>query len=148
MMVYSCAMDPESTLRIEAELKNLSLIRGFVQETAAYLGADQAVIADMILATDEAVTNIIVHGYRDRPGMIEIELRRNGDAIDIYLRDHSAPFDPTSVPGPDVTRPLEERPPGGMGIHLMRQLMDDVSHHVIPQGGNELIMTKRGIAQG
>ena len=63
-------MDPEPTLHIAAELKNLSLIRRFVQETAAALGADRAVIADMILATDEAVTNVIVHGYQDRPGMI------------------------------------------------------------------------------
>lgn len=139
-------MDPEPTLHIAAELKNLSLIRRFVQETAAALGADRAVIADMILATDEAVTNVIVHGYQDRPGMIEIELRRNGDAIVIYLRDRSVPFDPASVPAPDMTQPLEERPLGGMGIHLIRQLMDDVSHHITPQGGNELIMTKRGIA--
>ena len=135
-------MDPEPTLHIAAELKNLSLIRRFVQETAAALGADQAVIADMILATDEAVTNVIVHGYQDRHGMIEIELRRNGDAIVIYLRDRSVPFDPTSVPAPDVTQPLEERPLGGMGIHLIRQLMDEVRHHITPQGGNELIMTK------
>jgi len=138
-------MDPEPILHIAAELKNLSLIRRFIQETAAALGADRAVIADMILATDEAVTNVIVHGYQDRPGMIEIELQRNGDAIVIYLRDESLPFDPTSVPPPDVTQPLEERPLGGMGIHLIRQLMDDVSHHITPQGGNELIMTKRGI---
>ena len=142
MMVYSYVMDPESTLRIAAELKNLSLIRRFVEETAAYLGADQVTIADMILATDEAATNVIVHGYQDQPGMIEIELRRNEDTIVIYLRDQSAPFDPTSVPAPDVTQPLEERSPGGMGIHLMRQLMDDVSHHVTSKGGNELIMTK------
>lgn len=142
-MVYYCAMDPESTLRIAAELKNLSLIRRFVQETAGALGADRDVIGDMILATDEAVTNVIVHGYQDRPGMVEIELRRNGDAIVVYVRDQSVPFDPTSVTAPDVTQPLEERPLGGMGIHLIRQLMDGVTHHLTPQGGNELTMTKK-----
>ena len=138
-------MDPEPTLHIAAELKNLRVIRRFVQERAAALGADQDVIADVILATDEAATNAIVHGYQDGPGMIEIELRRNGDAIVVYVRDESAPFDPASVPPPDVTRPLEERPLGGMGIHLMRQLMDEVTNHITPQGGNELIMTKRGV---
>ncbi len=136
-------MDPEPTLHIAAELKNLSLIRRFVQERAAALGADQDVIADVILATDEAVTNIIVHGYQDRPGMIEIELRRSGNAVIVFLRDESAPFDPTSVPPPDVTQPLEKRPLGGMGIHLIRQLMDEVTHHITPQGGNELTMTKK-----
>jgi len=138
-------MDPEPTLRISAELKNLSQARHFIQERAGALGADRDVIADVILASDEAVTNIIVHGYQGRPGMIEIELGRNGDAIVVYVRDQSAPFDPTGVPPPDVTQPLEERPLGGMGIHLIRQLMDEVTHHTRPQGGNELIMTKRGV---
>ncbi len=136
-------MDPEPTLHIAAELKNLSLIRRFVQERAAALGADQDVIADVILATDEAATNIIIHGYQDRPGMIEIKLRRSGNAVIVFLRDESAPFDPTSVPPPDVTQPLEKRPLGGMGIHLIRQLMDEVTHHITPQGGNELTMTKK-----
>jgi serine/threonine-protein kinase RsbW len=144
--IHLCAMDPESILRIAAELKNLSRIRSFVQKTAAALGADRDVIADIILATDEAVTNVIVHGYQDGPGMIEIELRRNGNAIVVYVRDQSVPFDPTSIPAPDVNQPLEERPLGGMGIHIIRQLMDEVRHHITPQGGNELIMIKRGIA--
>ena len=139
-------MDSDSTLYVAAELKNLSVIRRFVQERATALGAAQDVIADVILATDEAVTNIIVHGYQDGPGMIEIELRRSGNAVIVNLRDESAPFDPTSVPAPDLTQPLEERPLGGMGIHLIRQLMDEVTHHITPQGGNELIMTKRGVA--
>jgi len=138
-------MDPESTLRIEAKLKNLSQARRFVQERAEALGADRDVIADVILASDEAVTNVIVHGYQDRPGMIEIELGRNGDDIVVFIRDQSAPFDPTGMPPPDVTQPLEERPLGGMGIHLIRQLMDEVTHNIRPQGGNELVMTKRGI---
>lgn len=136
-------MDPEPTLHIAAELKNLDLIRHFVQERAAALGAAQDALADVILATDEAVTNIIVHGYQDGPGMIEIELRRSGNAVIVNLRDESAPFDPTNVPAPDLTLPLEKRPLGGMGIHLIRQLMDDVTHHITPQGGNELTMTKK-----
>ena len=138
-------MDPKPTLRIAAELKNLNVIRRFVQETAAAFGADKDVIADVILATDEAATNVIVHGYQDRPGIIEIELSRSGDAMVIYLRDESALFDPTSVPPPDVTQPLDERPLGGMGIHLMRQLMDEVTHRATPQGGNELTMIKKGV---
>ena len=52
---------------------------------------------------------------------------------------------PESVPPPDVTQPLDERPLGGMGIHLMRQLMDEVTHRATPQGGNELTMIKKGV---
>jgi serine/threonine-protein kinase RsbW len=138
-------MDSNSTLRIAAELKNLSVIRHFVQETASALGADRDMIADVILATDEAATNVIAHGYQYQSGTIEIELDRSGDAIVIYMRDQSPSFDPTSVPPPDVTQPLDERPLGGMGIHLIRQLMDKVTHRILPQGGNELTMTKKGV---
>ena len=113
-------MEQESTLRVAAELKNLNVIRHFVQETAESLDVDQRVIGDVILATDEAVTNVMVHGYQGQPGIIEIELRRNEDSLVVCLRDQSAPFDPTVMPPPDVTVPLEERPPGGLGIHLMR----------------------------
>jgi serine/threonine-protein kinase RsbW len=137
-------MDLDSTIRIDAELKNLSAIRRFVQEKAAGFGANQDMIADLILATDEAATNIIVHGYQYQPGTIEIEMGRSGDTIVIYMRDQSPPFDPTNVPPPDVTQPLDERPLGGMGIHLIRQLMDEVTHRLLPQGGNELAMKKKG----
>jgi serine/threonine-protein kinase RsbW len=138
-------MDPNPTLRVAAELQNLGVIRRFVQKTAAALGADRDMIADVNLATDEAATNVIVHGYQEQPGIIEIELSRRGDTLLIFMRDQSAPFDPTSVPPPDVTQPLGERPVGGMGIHLMRQLMDEVTHRITPQGGNELIMAKKGL---
>jgi len=138
-------MDPESTLRVSAELGNLSVIRRFVQETLAGLGVNHKVVADVILATDEAATNVIVHGYGDQPGMVEIELALSGDALVICVRDQAASFDPTGVPPPDLNVPLEERSPGGMGVHLIRQLMDEVSHQTTPQGGNELIMIRKGV---
>jgi serine/threonine-protein kinase RsbW len=137
-------MDTESTLRIAAELKNLSVIRRFVQQTATALDADPTVISDVILAVDEAATNIIVHGYQGQPGIIEVEMRRTGDSLVVCLRDQAFPFDPTAMPPPDLTLPLEQRPLGGMGIHLVRQLMDEVTHRITPQGGNELTIVKKG----
>jgi anti-sigma regulatory factor (Ser/Thr protein kinase) len=61
------------SLCLAAELENLAAIRNFVQESAAALGVDQAVISDVVLAADEAVTNVILHGYQGRQGTIEIE---------------------------------------------------------------------------
>ena len=135
----------ESTLRIAAELESLSLIRLFVQETSAAFGIAPDAIPDVLLATDEAATNVIVHGYRDEPGMLEIKMRRSGDSLVVCLRDQAPPFDPTTAPPPNLSLPLEKRPLGGMGIHLIRQLVDDVTHRVTPQGGNELTMVKRGV---
>lgn len=138
-------MNTRSSLRTTAELNNLAEIRRFVEETASALGVAPAVIPGVILAVDEAVTNIIVHGYQGQGGAVEIEVSREGDALVIRLRDEAAPFDPTSVPPPDLTLPLEQRTPGGLGIHLIRQIMDEITHRVTPQGGNELTLVKRGI---
>lgn len=139
------AVDTPSTLCVSAELGNLSALRDFVTERGTALGADLGALYDVILAVDEAATNIVVHGYRGQPGMIEIEVRREGDALRVCLRDQAPPFDPHSVPPPDLSLPLEERPLGGMGIHMMKQLVDRVIHRVPPQGGNELTLIKKGI---
>ena len=141
-------MNTSSSLCTTAELKNLSEIRRFVQEMASALGVDPAMIPNVPLAVDEAVTNIIVHGYQGQGGAIEIEVSLEGDALVIRIRDEAAPFDPTIVPPPDVTLPLEQRIPGGLGIHLIRQIMDEMTHRVTPQGGNELTLVKRGIEGG
>lgn len=135
----------DSSLRIAAELENLGTIRRFVQQAAEALESDPAAIPDVLLAVDEATTNIIIHGYRGRPGLIELEVSRADDALVIRLHDHAAPFDPTEVPPPDLTLPLDQRPVGGMGIYLMQQLMDEVTYHTTPQGGNWLTMLKRGM---
>ena len=138
-------MNTKSSLRIAAEVKNLTEIRCFVQEKALALGLDPAMIPNVILAVDEAVSNVIAHGYQCQEGVVEIEVGQERDALVIRVRDEAPPFDPTVVPPPDVTLPLERRVPGGLGIHLIRKIMDEMTHRVTPQGGNELTLVKRGI---
>lgn len=131
-------------LCLAAELENLAVMRNFVQKSATALGVDPAVVSDLVLAADEAVTNVIVHGYQGRRGTIEIEVEREAMDVLVHVRDDAPPFDPSSVPSPDLTRPLEERSPGGLGIYLMRQYVDEVIHRITLQGGNELILKTRG----
>lgn len=132
-------------LHIAAELENLAGIRRFVEETALTLGVEPAVIPALQLAVDEAATNIILHGYQRRSGPLEIELEPAGSDLVVYLRDEAEPFDPTTAPSPDLTLPLEERAPGGMGIYLIRQSMDQISHRLTANGGNELTLIKRSV---
>jgi serine/threonine-protein kinase RsbW len=137
-------MNTGYSLCLAAELENLAVMRNFVQKSATALGVDPAVISDVVLAADEAVTNVIVHGYQGRQGTIEIKVEWEAMDVLVHVRDDAPPFDPTSVPSPDLTRPLEERSPGGLGIYLIRQYVDEVIHRITPQGGNELIL-KKGI---
>jgi serine/threonine-protein kinase RsbW len=136
-----------SSLRVIAELRNLDAIRHFVRDTATTLEVDADAIYDALLAVTEAATNIIVHGYRNKPGIIEIEMSRKGDSLLVRLRDQADPFDPTSVPAPDLTLPLEKRPFGGMGIHVIRQVTDEMIYRAIPKGGNELTLVKKSPAR-
>jgi serine/threonine-protein kinase RsbW len=129
-------------LRIVAELKNLSAIRRFVEDNARAQGAGQECVADLIQAVDEAATNVIMYGYQGAPGPLELEAAREGDQLLIILRDQAPPFDPTTVPPPDLTTPLHERRIGGFGVHLMRALTDSLTYRALPGGGNELVMAK------
>lgn len=133
------------SLAISAQLSNLAVIRRFVKEAATALEVEPSLIPKLQLAVDEAATNIILHGYRNQDGNLEIELEHAGPDLVIRLRDEAAPFDPTLLPAPDVTLPLAERSPGGLGVYLIRRTMDEVLHRLTASGGNELTLIKRGV---
>jgi glutamate/tyrosine decarboxylase-like PLP-dependent enzyme/anti-sigma regulatory factor (Ser/Thr protein kinase) len=131
--------------RVAAKLENLAEIRSYVREQAAILDVDQDKTSDMVLAVDEAATNVISHGYQDQEGTIEIHVRREGDALIVHLRDEAVPFDPTAVVPADLTLPPEERIMEGMGVCLMRRRTDEIVHRITLQQGNELTLVKRGL---
>lgn len=129
--------------RIQAELKNLAEIRNYIRKQATILDVDHTAINDMLIAVDEAATNIITHSYKEQGGIIEIEVRREGDAFIVHLRDEALPFDPTAIPQLDLSLPAEERIMGDLGISLMRRRADEISHRITLRRGNELTLVKR-----
>ena len=142
-MSESSLCDHSFLLRLTAEPKALAQIRRFVQESSEAFGLAPGDVPGVLLAVDEAVTNIIVHGYAGRGGPVEIEMTRSPGALVIRLRDEARPFDPTGVPEPDLTVPLEEQAPGRLGIHLIRRVMNELIYRRQPGGRNELTMMKR-----
>jgi serine/threonine-protein kinase RsbW len=129
-------------LRIEANVARLKDVRVFVREVAPRLGADDEAVLDLVQAVDEWVTNVIVHGYRGDGGPIEIELLRSGDEIVARVLDSAPAFDPATAPPFDPDLPLEQRPLGKMGIHLIRKLCDRFEHRVTAGGGNETVIAR------
>jgi serine/threonine-protein kinase RsbW len=136
------------SLRIPADLNRLEQARRFVEGAATALGLEGDVVHDLMLAADEAATNVIVHGYAGVDGEVELAVSRRGADLELCVRDDAPQFDPTGAPSPDVTVPLEARRPGGLGIYLIRRVMDEVCYRRLPGGGNELVMTKRAIFDG
>lgn len=135
-------MELAQTRYTAAGLDDLAAIRQFVEEAVTAVCQDSDAVSDIIVALNEAVTNIIVHGYQGQPGPIEIAVAVNERQVLVQVRDQAPPFDPTSVPPPDVTLPLEKRPYGGMGVHMMRQFVNNLHHRLLPTGGNELVLEK------
>lgn len=129
------------SIRITAELIHLAVIRAFVRESVPPI--DAPILDDLLLAVNEAVTNIIVHGYRGKAGEIELSMEVMDDALVLRLRDQAPLFNPTTVASPNLAIPIEQRQLGGMGIHLMRSAVDDLIYQVTPTGGNELILVKK-----
>lgn len=139
-------MTTRYALQTTAELKNLSQIRDFVEMAAKTLGFEPDLIPNVQLAVDEVATNVMLHGYQSRGGSLEVELERAGADLVVRLRDEAPPFDPTTVPAPDLTLPLAKRPVGGLGIYLVRRAMDEVIHRITAAGGNELTLVKHDAA--
>jgi serine/threonine-protein kinase RsbW len=132
-----------SKIRVAADVKNLAEIRGFVEAAAESMQVDSVTVGEVVLAVDEAASNIILHGYQGQPGFIEIVVERQGNSLLVHLYDQAPPFDPTKVSAPDLTLPLEERPVGKLGVFLITQFMDDVIYNASPQGGNQLTLVKK-----
>lgn len=129
-------------LEIDADTRYLAVLRDFVEQTATALGVGPEPAFDVVLAVDEAATNIILHGYQECPGTIQVEIERQEHRLIVRLRDKAPAFDPTNVPPPDLALPLERRPTGKMGVYLMRHSVDEIIHRTGPQGGNELTLVK------
>jgi len=92
---------------------------------------------------DEACTNIIKYAYAGKAGIIAIICERQKDELIITISDYGKPFDPLSVPQPDLAADLDHRKVGGLGIYLMKKLMDDVSYNFESVKGNRLIMRRK-----
>ena len=133
-----------SKVTFDANFDNLDEIREFVGEVARQVGFSDKEIYSIQLAADEASSNIIEHAYAGvKGGKIEIECNMSGNVLKIIIRDQGKSFDPSSVPEPNVKADLSERKIGGLGMYLMRKLMDEVSYESSAERGNVLTMIKR-----
>lgn len=131
-----------ATLSLHADLTDMATVREFVAACGRELGLSQEMIEAFQLAVDEACTNAVEHGYEGRGGEIEVTMEAEADHVCATVRNWGIPFDPAAVPIPDVNAPLEKRSLGGLGVFLIRQLMDHVEFGFDPVKGNTLTMIK------
>jgi serine/threonine-protein kinase RsbW len=131
------------TLIFPAKFKNLDEMRQFAAQAARDAGMDEESVCAVELAIDEACSNIIEHAYGEEDnGEIECICSPADDRLTVILRDHGKPFDASRVPPPDLVSGVDERRLGGLGVYLMRQLMDEVRFESLGEAGNLLTMIK------
>ena len=129
-------------LKVDSDLKNLSVIRSFIEDAAARVGLSEEGVSKIRLAVDEACANIIQHGYGDNDGEIRLEAKQADGKLVVTLVDDAPPYNPlTETSAPDMSVPLEDRPLGGMGVLLVKQNTDAAEYRSTDSGGNALILT-------
>jgi len=128
---------------VPAEAAQLAVLNRFLRESWTAAGLAPGGAASFELALEEIFMNIVMHG--NRPGgtsRVEVALSLGPDAVTLAVEDDGPPFDPLSLPPPDLTANLEDRRVGGLGVYLVREVMDEVNYARIA-GCNRLRMSKR-----
>lgn len=131
-------------LKIPSQSDNLELIRGFVAKIASKVGFGENDINKIELAVDEACANIIKHAYKndkkDKP--IDIAIEIDYKKLTIVITDKGKGFDVSKIKSPDMHEYLAQMRVGGLGIYLMKTLMDEVDFDIEPGTKNQVKMTK------
>jgi phosphoserine phosphatase RsbU/P len=116
-------------IKLHNRLSELDRFSQTLSEFGQRHGLTSKVMHDLNLAMEEILTNIISYGYTDeRDHEITVRLSAQLGEVSVEIEDDGQPFNPLEAPEPDITKPLEERKIGGLGIHLVRKLMDGVEY--------------------
>jgi anti-sigma regulatory factor (Ser/Thr protein kinase) len=128
---------------LAAELESLAKFRDFIKSTCQrYPQVNAEHCYDLLLAVDEACTNIIQHGYAGmNPGSIILALEVSARQVNVTLTDFGHPFEPSEPVKPDVQAGLEDQIQGGFGLYFIYQTMDQVDYET-SEAGNRLKFIK------
>ena len=130
-------------LIVNNKIGELTRLEAFLENLGRDWDLSFPLVYAINLALEEALANIITYGYDDEDQHdIEIAFVRNGDVLTMSVTDDGHKYDPTLNSNPDVTLPIGERPVGGLGIFLIRKIMDKVDYQW-SESKNHLILTKK-----
>jgi serine/threonine-protein kinase RsbW len=130
------------TCTIESDIHAIPRVSLVLDQAMQAYGFSEEEILDTQLAVEEAITNVIVHGYAKGPGTIVISCHTTRGIAEIQIEDSAPPFNPLSIPEPDISAEIEERQIGGLGVFLIRQVMDEISYRY-ENGKNILVLVKK-----
>jgi anti-sigma regulatory factor (Ser/Thr protein kinase) len=132
----------ELVIKLNNKISELESFNRALTEFGRRHGLSPKVVHDLNLALEEILTNIISYGYTDdREHEIKVRLSAKAGEVNVEVEDDGQPFNPLEAPEADTTKPLEERNIGGLGIYLVRKLMDGLGYR--RQGDKNLLIMKK-----
>jgi anti-sigma regulatory factor (Ser/Thr protein kinase) len=131
--------------RLAADLSSIESLAAGVTRWGSEAGLAEAAVFQINLVLEELVTNVITHGLgAGQPGGISVRIGLTGGRLEIVLVDDAQVFDPFSIPAPDITATLDDRPIGGLGVHLVRTLMDEWGYARV--GGQNVVWLRKTLS--
>jgi len=116
-------------IKVPAQIDQLRGLVQFVVNYARMLGFSQEKIGEIELMSEEVLVNVINYAYPQKGGDVEVSCYPDAeDRLVIQISDHGVPFDPLSVPPPDLSHGIEDRQTGGLGVFLVRQMADELKY--------------------
>ncbi len=135
-------MGNRTFIELENKMEELDRMVSWLENTAEEWGFQPMLTLNLNLVLEEAFSNIVNYAYTDtNKHLIEIGFEMNDSILTVQITDDGRPYDPTLNKDPDLTLPVEQREIGGLGIYLIKQVMDQVTYE---RSGNKnrLILTK------
>lgn len=129
-------------LNVKAKIENYEKCAAFIEDQLEAAGFDSQSIIKVITACEEIIVNVMNYAYTDGEGDLEIAFFDGSDFIKLTFIDGGKPFNPFAEPDVDVNLSLDERDIGGLGILMVKKLMDDVQYEYKNQNNVLTIMKK------
>lgn len=142
-IAHEAGVTPSRRLIMKNEMTEVGRLRTFFFSVCREHGIDDETAKTLNLALEEWVANVIGYAYpKGMRGHVEVTADVNEDVLTLVIKDHGTAFDPTQHAEVDINADLDERTIGGLGIHLVRTIMDTVEYQRTADGYNRLVLTK------
>lgn len=133
-------------LKINAEIENLEVLIAFINTELERLGCPRNIQTQIDLAVEEIFVNIAQYAYYPETGEAVIRVIAGDNEMRIEFEDSGKPYNPLETAEPDINAPVEDRPIGGLGIFLVKKIMDSIEYRY--EGNRNLLSLNRTISDG